>query len=145
MRSTLLFLHILSAAAWLAAALWVPGDVRRTLALGRPAVDALAARARPAFALDLAAGLATIVTGLAILGVDRVRPRTGIEIGLTVSIVRFLLVLLAMRPAWRTIEAELAGGGDPAKAAPAAKRLGMFARIAHALWLVALAGMVFGA
>lgn len=145
MRSTLLFFHVLSAAAWLAAALWTPGDVRRTLALGRPAVDALAARARPALALDLGAGLVTLLTGLAILGVDQVRPRTGVEIGLGASILRFLVVLVAMRPAWRTVEAAIAKGGDLADALPAAKRMGMLAGIAHLLWLVALAGMVYGA
>jgi hypothetical protein len=144
MRSTLLFLHVLSAAAWLAAALWTPGDVRRTLALGRPAVDALAARARPALGLDLGAGLLTIVTGLAILGVDRVRPRTGVEIGLVASILRFLLMLLAMRPAWGRVEAAIAKG-DLAEALPGAKRMAMLAGIAHLLWLVALAGLVYGA
>ena len=42
LHSLLVFLHVLAAALWMAAALWVSGDVRRTLAMGRPYVDGLA-------------------------------------------------------------------------------------------------------
>jgi hypothetical protein len=37
----------------------------------------------------------------------------------------------------------VAGGPDLAAAMPAARRMAMLSGIAHALWLVALAGMIF--
>ncbi|BDG03868.1 hypothetical protein [Anaeromyxobacter oryzae] len=142
--SALLFLHVLFAAAWLGAALWMPGDVRRTLARGRPWVDALAARAAPALGLDLGAGVGTIVTGLAVWGVEGFGHRTGIELGLAASLARVILTVVAIRPAWAAVQAAVAGTGDLVAADGPARRLGMLAGIAHTLWLVALAGMIFG-
>jgi hypothetical protein len=142
--STLLFLHVAFAAAWLGSALWTPGDVRRTLARGRPAVDALAARARPAYGLDLGAGLGTILTGLAVWAYEGFGHRRGIEIGLLASLLRVIVTFVGIRPAWTAVEAAVSGSGDLAAADAPARRLGMLAGIAHALWLVALAGMIFG-
>jgi hypothetical protein len=143
-RAVLLFLHVLSAAAWLGAALWLPGDVRRTLARGRPHVEALGARAGPALGLDLAAGLATIVTGLALWGYEGFGHRMGIELGFAASIVRVLVAWFAVRPAWAAVQAAIAPSADLAAADAPARRLGMLSGIAHVLWLVALAGMIFG-
>jgi hypothetical protein len=143
-RSLLVFLHILFAAAWLGAALWTPGDVRRTLARGRPHVDALPARAGPALGLDLGAGLGTILTGLAIWAYEGFGHRPGIELGLMASLLRVILTFVAVRPAWAAIRTAIAGTGDLTAADAPARRLGMFSGMAHALWLVALAGMIFG-
>ncbi|WP_242395215.1 hypothetical protein [Anaeromyxobacter oryzisoli] len=143
-RGLLLFLHVLSASAWLGAALWVPGDVRRTLARGHPHVEPLAERVGAALGLDLAAGLATVVTGLALWGYQGFAHRAGIELGFAAAIVRLLVGWFAVRPAWGTIQAALAPSADLAAADPPARRLGMLAGIAHLLWLVALAGMISG-
>lgn len=143
MRDFVLLLHILSAAAWIGAALWLPGDVRRTLALGRPHAEALAARVVPALRLDLMSGIATLVTGLGVLGLDGVHPGTGIMVGFAAAFVRLAVVWVGMLPAWKAVEARIAGGGDLAPAAKPARRMGMLSGIAHTLWLVALAGMVF--
>lgn len=143
MRNVVLLLHILSSAAWLGAALWVPGDVRRTLALGRPHVAALPARVGPGLRLDVYAGLATVLTGLAVLALDGVHPGTGIMVGFLAAVVRLGVVWGGMAPAWRAVQAAIAGGGDLAPAMPAARRMAMLSGIAHALWLVALAGMIF--
>jgi uncharacterized membrane protein len=142
-RDLVLLLHILSAAAWIGAALWLPRDVKRTLALGRPHTEALAARVRPALRLDLGAGIATVITGLAVLGIDARHPAAGIMVGFAAAIVRLAVVRLAMFPAWRAVEARIAAGGDLAPAAAPARRMGMLSGIAHTLWLVALAGMIF--
>jgi len=142
--TVILFLHILFAAAWLGAALWAAGDVRRTLALDRPHTDALVPRVRPALSLDLWTGLATILTGIALTGMlYRGMPPTGILVGFVAALVRFGLLLGAVMPAFRKVEQALAAG-DPAAAAPQAKRLGMFSGIGHLLWVVALAGMIYG-
>lgn len=143
MRNLALLLHILSAATWIGAALWMPGDVRRTLALGRPHAEALATRARSALRLDLLAGIATVVTGLGVLGLDGVHPGTGIMVGFAASFLRLAVVWVGMLPAWKAVEARIAGGGDLAPAAAPARRMGMLSGIAHTLWLVALAGMIF--
>lgn len=143
MRNVVLLLHILSSAAWIGAALWVPGDVKRTLALGRPHAEALAARVGPGLRLDVYAGLATLITGLGVLAVDGVHPRPGIMVGFLAAMARLAVVWAAMAPAWRAVEARIASGGDLAAAMPPARRMAMLSGIAHTLWLVALAGMVF--
>lgn len=143
MRDLVLMLHILSAAAWIGAALWLPGDVKRTLALGRPHTEALAERVRPALRLDLLAGIATLVTGLGVLGLDRAHPGTGIMVGFAAAFLRLGVVWGGMLPAWRAVEARIAAGGDLTPAVAPARRMGMLSGIAHTLWLVALAGMIF--
>jgi hypothetical protein len=139
----LVFLHVVSTAAWLAAGLWVAGDVRRTLDLGRPHVDALAGRVRPALGLDAAAGVATLVTGALLLWEAGMgHPRLGISLGIVFTLARLALLALARR-SWRSILGRLQQGEPVAPRDPAARRLGMLGGIAHTLWLLALAGMVF--
>jgi putative copper export protein len=137
------FLHILAAAVWLGATLWVAGDVRRTLAAGRGDAGALGARVSPALSLDLAAGILVLVTGLLVLLVQRVHPRTGIMVGFALTLIRLGVVAAGLRPAWRAIAKRLqAGETVPPTDAPV-KKMAMFSGIAHTLWLIALATMVF--
>ena len=137
-----LFLHVLAAATWLGAALWTAGDVRRTLALGKPYTDALPRRVRPALYLDLWMGVATLLTGIAAIGLEGGVPRTGVLVGFVAVLVRIAVLVLGVRPAYRSVEAAL-GQSDLSAAGAPARRLGMLAGIAHLLWVVALAGMVF--
>lgn len=139
----ILFLHILFAATWLGAALWAAGDVRRTLALGRPHTESLAPRVRPALSLDLWSGLGTVLTGIALTGmVYTGMPPAGILVGFGAALVRFALLAGAVMPAFRRVERALAAG-ETAQAAAPARRLGMLSGIGHLLWVVALAGMVY--
>lgn len=141
-HAVLLFLHVLAVSAWLGAALWVAGDVKRALGLGRPHVDALAARVAPALGLDALAGIATVVTGLLLMWEEGMgHPPAGISAGIVFTLVR-IGVLAALRGAWRKILARLRAGEAVAASDPAAKRMAMLSGIAHALWLLALAGMV---
>lgn len=143
LHSLLVFLHVLSISVWMAAALWVSGDVGRTLALGRPFVDALAARVRPQLGLDAAAGIAVLITGLLLMWEESLgRPRFGIAAGFVLTLVRIGL-LAAMRRAWRTIAARLERGEAVEPKDAAARRMAMFSGMAHTAWLLALAGMVF--
>jgi hypothetical protein len=139
--TAVIFLHILSAATWLGAAMWTPGDLRRTLALGRPHVDALLARARPALRLDLAAGVLTLITGIVAMGLRGGVPRIGILVGLAAVLARLALSLAVVRPAFAGVERAV-GAGDLAAAAAPAGRLAAISGIGHLLWVVALAGMV---
>ncbi|HEX9306508.1 MAG TPA: hypothetical protein VF894_03380 [Anaeromyxobacter sp.] len=143
LHSLLVFLHVLSISVWMAAALWVAGDVKRALALGRTHLDALAATVRPKLGLDAAAGIATLVTGLLLMWEEGMtRPRVGITVGLVLTLGRMGL-LAAVRRAWRSIAERLERGEAVPATDAAARRLGMLSGIAHTLWLIALAGMVF--
>jgi hypothetical protein len=143
LHSLLVFLHVLSMALWMAAALRVSADVRRTVVAGRPQVDALAARIRPAFGLDAAAGIATIATGALLVWEERLgMPRLGIVAGILVALAR-LGVLAALRRSWRSVAARVRAGQPVAADDRAPRRMAMLSGIAHALWLLALAGMVF--
>jgi hypothetical protein len=137
------FLHVLSASAWLGAALWVAGDVRRTLALGKPHLAALPARISPALSLDVWLGLATLVTGLLVLLLQGLHPGTNIMIGFALTLVRIGLVAFALRPAWNRLRSRIEAGEAVPASDATPKRLGMFSGIAHLLWLGALATMIF--
>lgn len=137
------FLHVLSASAWLGAALWVAGDVRRTLALGRPHLAALPARVAPALSLDLGLGIATLVTGTLVLLLQGLHPGVNLMLGFALTLARLLVVGFALRPAWSGLAARIAAGDEVPATDPAPKRLGMFSGIAHTLWLLALATMIF--
>jgi uncharacterized protein YjeT (DUF2065 family) len=133
------FLHITATATWIGAALWVPGDVRRTLARGAPHTELLVPRVDTALKLDLWAGIASILTGLVLMLAIGGHPATRLMVGLGLALVLLGLVAFGVFPAWRRIKASLATGGDPG----AVKKLAAFNGIAHALWLAALATMVF--
>ncbi len=137
------FLHILAASTWLGAALWTAGDIRRTLAQGQPFVNALSARSRPAMRLDLWAGIATVITGSALVGLEYVgMPPTSIVIGFVAAALRLVLLLAVTVPAIGRLQTAVSSGELVATEAPA-RRVAMVSGIGHLLWLIALAGMVF--
>ncbi len=139
----LVFLHILAISTWIGAALWVAGDVRRSLAMGKPYLDALPARIRPALGLDAASGIATIVTGGLLMWGEHIgQPRFGIAAGIVLALVR-LGLLAGMRRTWRGLLVRIKGGELVPADDPSARRMGMLSGIAHTMWLLALAGMVF--
>src|SRR5512137_2130342 len=123
LHSLLVFLHVLSISTWIGAAIWVAGDVKRALAMGKPHVDVLAARIRPALGLDAAAGIATIVTGALLMWEEGMgHPRFGIAAGIVLALVR-LGLLAAMRGAWRGILARIRAGETVPATDPAARRM----------------------
>jgi hypothetical protein len=67
MLATLRFLHVLSIAAWLGSTLWLAGDARRSLSAGPDAARAFFERALRSLQVDRLAGLATLLTGAALL------------------------------------------------------------------------------
>jgi hypothetical protein len=142
LHSILVFLHVLAASAWLGAAMWVAGDVRRTLAFGPPHPNALPSRVRPALGLDAAAGIATLATGALVMWEEGMgHPPLGIAAGMVLTFVR-LGLLVALRRTWRGVQSRLAAGEAVAPGDPAARRMGMISGLAHGAWLLALAGMV---
>ncbi len=137
------FLHVLSISLWIAAALWVSGDIRRTVALGMTNAEALASRLRPAFSLDLSAAIATVASGILLfVSEGGARPRLGIVLGFVLALVR-AGVLTGVRRLWRSLAESLKNGEEVPPSHPAVRRIAALSGVAHSLWLVALAGMVF--
>jgi hypothetical protein len=133
------FLHIASAALWLGTALYWPGDLRRALDAGAPAVALK--RARVALGLDLGAGLATVLTGGAYASFGGAAPIV-MWGGLGLAVLRLALALALARPAVARVAAA-AEAGDLPRARAAAKGVAAYAGVAHLTWLVALMVMVF--
>ena len=115
----------------------------RTASDATRATMAVDARLAAALGLDVIAGIATIVTGALLMWEEHMgQPRFGIAAGIVLALAR-LGLLAGMRRTWRGILARIQGGKPVAADDPAAKRMGMLSGIAHTLWLLALAGMVF--
>ncbi len=134
-------LHVLSMALWLAAALWVPVDVRRTLARGGVHLGPLAERGSAAIRLDLLAGIATVGTGLALLWRRGFLARHALWTGAAFGAALLALVAFGVVPTWRRLAARI-GENDAAGASAAAPRLAALTGGARLLWLLALALMV---
>jgi hypothetical protein len=147
LNSLLLFLHVLSVSTWLGAALWVAGDVRRTLALGKLHAGALPARVRPALSLDQWAAVAAFLTGIGLIGWQEVsaglHPRPILIVGLVLALARAGLTGAAVRPAWRALEGRIVAGEAVPADDPGVRRLAMLTGIGHVLWAAALVTMVW--
>jgi hypothetical protein len=138
-----LFLHIVFMAVWIAGALWVAGDVKRSLALGKPHVEGLAARVGSALGVDAMGAIGTFGSGILIMWAESwAPPRPGIAAGMLFAVARVFALTIVRRSA-RSVVARTQAGEAVSPADPAVKRLGMFSGIAHLLWLLAVAGMVF--
>lgn len=138
-----LFLHVLFISVWIAGLLWVPGDVKRTLALGKPYVDALAARMRPALGLDAIGAVGTFASGILVMWAESwAPPSPGIAAGIAFALLR-VGALWMVRRSVRAIAGRIGAGEAVSPADPAVKRMGMASGIAHLCWVLALAGMIF--
>jgi hypothetical protein len=144
MLALLRFLHVLSIAAWLGATLWLAGDARRSLAASPDAARAFFERALRSLQVDRLAGLATILTGAAMLHVTKVWAAlpASLIVGMALGVARYGLTDAALRPAVRKLSARLEAGEAPAALLPSAGRLAMLSGIGHLIWLGALAGMI---
>ena len=134
-------LHLVAMSLWLGAALWVPGDVRRTLAAGAPHLAALPARIRPALRINVWAGAATIVSGIALAGLAR-SSRLGIVVGFALALCLFILDMTIVLPAGKRVAAAIEAGGDLSEAQRLSKSLSAFSGVGHLLWLATLVAMV---
>jgi hypothetical protein len=136
-------LHILSMAVWFGIGLMVAGDVRKTLARGKPHTELLGARVGRTLMIEVVAGLVTIASGLGLIflrgGMKGVPPR--IHAGLGLAIASYALLLVVIRPAASRID-ELLEKGDGNELRDLSKRLAMTTGIDHALKLAILVLMV---
>jgi len=137
------FLHILSAALWMGSSLFWPGALRRALFQEPPQAGPALEQAQAALGLDLGAGLAVLVTGLAYASpLGGVTLRLGILLGLLFALFRLALLVFLARPTLGRVRAALAAG-EYAPARAASRRLLGYSGSAHLLWLLALVAMVF--
>jgi hypothetical protein len=134
-------LHLVSMALWLGAALWAPGDARRSIAAGPPHTAGLGRRIVPALRLSVWAGVATLLSGLALMFVSGAH-RIGVGIGFALAIVLLLLEMTIVLPAGKRIAAAAEKGGDLREAATMTRRLAAMSGVAHFIWLAALVSMV---
>ncbi len=85
----------------------------------------------------------SIVTGALLMWGEHIgQPRFGIAAGIALALVR-LGLLAGMRRTWRGLLARIQGGESVPADDPSARRMGMLSGIAHTMWLLALAGMIF--
>jgi uncharacterized membrane protein len=137
-------LHILFAAVWFGGGLFLPGDIRRTIALGPPHAEQLVARIDRVVPFLIGAALLTLLTGGAMVlwvGGFSAIPRR-IQVGLLLTVVIFLIGAVVASPQWKRIAAIVRAGGDLAEAKGLARRFSLANGIEHLLWLVVLALMV---
>jgi hypothetical protein len=133
--------HLVAMALWLGAALWAPGDARRSIAAGPSHTAGLAKRIVPALRLSVWAGVATLFSGLALMLISGAH-RIGVGIGFALTIVLLMLEMTIVLPAGKRIAAAAEQGGDLQEAGAMTRRLAAMSGVAHFIWLAALVSMV---
>lgn len=140
----ILLLHIAAMAVWFGGGLSLAGDVRKTLARGKPHTDLLGGRVDRVLSIATIASVGTIATGLALFfargGFKAMPPRYHASLGL--SLAALGLLMFGIKPLAAQIDRALvAGEGKELRAFSA--RLAMLTGIDHLLKLVVLVLMVF--
>jgi len=138
------YLHVVSMASWLGASLWLAGDARRSLSAGPEATRAFLQRALASLKVDRWAGVATLITGAALIHFTKVWPALpmALVVGMALGVARAGLTDGLLFPTVRKLAARLEAGESPATLLPVAGRLAMLSGIGHLVWLGALAGMI---
>lgn len=142
--SAIRLLHFLGMAVWFAGALNIAGDVRKTIARGKPHTEVLVPRVSRALDVGAIAAIVTIGSGLGMIfglgGFGAISPR--IHAGLGLAILTLAVEIILLKPAVGRLGDALSSG-DGRELRPMAGRIAMFAGITHALKLVILVLMVF--
>jgi hypothetical protein len=136
-------LHFLGMALWFVSPLAITGDLRKSIARGKPHTDVVVQRVERALGMATIGAIITILSGLGMIfvlgGFKGISPRihAGFGLALITLAVEFFLLKGAVG---RLGEAF---GADASKDVPSAMgKVGMFAGITHALKLVILVLMV---
>lgn len=136
--------HVACASIWFGAS-WLAGaDVRRTLVLGRPYVDALPARIRLLERLAIPCGVLTLLTGASLAaclyGIHEMPARLYVVLGLTLATMAVGGLLVS--PSWRRVAAVIEKGQDLEAARGHAAWFAGSLWLEHLLRLTALAFVV---
>lgn len=141
LATLLRILHLVSMALWLGAALWAPGDAKRSIEAGAAQTAGLSRRIVPALRLSVWAGVATLLSGI-LLMLASGSHRLGIAVGFALTILLLMLEMTILLPAGKRIAAAAESGGDLAEARSMARKLAAMSGVAHFIWLAALVAMV---
>ena len=135
--------HLVSMATWFGVGLFVPGDIRRTLAAGGDTVG-LRDRVNRVSRVASAFGWLTFLSGIGLIfamgGMGAVP--VPIHIALTLTLVTLLFNTFGTGRVWKQLDTALAAGASAESVAPQVKRMAMFSGIFQTLWLVNLLLMV---
>jgi len=137
-------IHVACASIWFGAS-WLAGaDVRHTLDLGRPYVDALPARIRLLERLAISCGALTLLTGVSLAawlyGVHEMPARLYVVLGLTLATMAVGGFLVS--PSWRRVAAVIEKKQDLEAARVHAAWFARFLWVEHLLRVTALAFVV---
>ena len=136
--------HFLGMAVWFAGALGIAGDVRKTIARGKPHTAILVPRVMRALNIGSVAAIVTIASGIGMVfalgGFKAVQPR--IHAGMGLAILTLAVEIMLLKPAAARL-GEALDSGDGRELRPTAGRIAMFSGITHALKLVTLVLMIF--
>jgi hypothetical protein len=136
--------HIAFAGTWFGTGISMSGDIRRTLAMGRPHTESLVTRINRTTKVTIACGWLTLLTGVGVIfstgGFGSLPWR--ITVGGALTLVIFAIGGFLARPTWGGIVSVIEGGGDLAAARPLVRRFGMISGIIQTLWLAVLVLMV---
>ncbi len=142
--SALVLVHILSMAVWFGGGFSLAGDVRKTLARGKPHTELLGARMSRVLSLAQISAVATIASGFGLFfargGFKSMPPRYHASIAL--SLVALGLVFFGLKPATMQVERALAAG-EGKDLRSLTKRIGMLTGVDHLLKLIIIVLMVF--
>lgn len=143
LHSVLKLVHILSMSVWFASGLFVAGDVRRTLARGKPHTELLTGRLVRVVNASMIAGLLTLGTGMGLIfangGFKGVGPQ--IHAGLGLSLVAFTVLLTLIRPAVVDLD-RIIEKGDGRDVRSVTRKIAIATGIDHLLKLVVMTLMV---
>lgn len=141
------YLHIATAAGWLAATAAVASDLWHVPEPGGMFSGLLVKKVGTGLRRDLFAGITTLVTGLALaspLGAPT-PPRMGVMVGLGITVLLLGLIGFVAIPEWKRVSACLESKEVNEDLSKSIQKLRLFIIASHLLWLVALATMVYPA
>lgn len=137
--------HLASMAVWFGAALLAPGDVRRTLARGKPHIDALGDRIPRTLRVSVIAGVLTVASGLGMIfalgGFAGVHPR--IHAGLGLTMIALTIEVIALGPTWGRIAGLVETGAKQEELVSVGKRFSALSGVLHLLRFTVLVLMVY--
>lgn len=137
--SVVRIVHFLAMAVWFATPLMISGDLKRTVARGKPHTDTVVARAERTLFIATLGAFGTIASGLAMLfmlgGFKAMPPR--IHAGFGLALVTLGIEFFVLKPALGRVDEQLTS--DTTKdLKPALARVSMLSGITHTLKLVIL-------
>jgi hypothetical protein len=142
LKSILVLLHIITAAAWFGLGLRLAGRARTVLDLGGEAGTALAADGQSAVRQMNIFAVLTLVFSLGafVAGGHFAAYGPLYHTSVTLIVLFTLDQLFVIRPGWNALQAALEGGGG---AESARKKIAIGTGVGHLLWLVMLVLMLW--